>query len=147
MAGVHSPEMFNEQQLAEANALCRGTLMETLGIVFVAAGGDEVAATMPVGSRTHQPLGLLHGGATVALAESLGSASSYLLIDRDKQAVVGIEVNANHIKGVRSGLVKATGRLVHRGRATHVWDIRVENEQRELVAVCRLTNLLIDRKP
>jgi len=91
-------------------------------------------------------LGLLHGGATVALAESLGSASSYLLIDTEKQAVVGIEVNANHIRSVRSGIVKATGRLLHKGRATHVWDIRVTNEQDELVALCRLTNMVIDRR-
>ena len=76
----------------------------------------------------------------------MGSASSYLLIDAAKQAVVGIEVNANHIKSVRSGTVRATGRLVHKGRATHVWDIRVINEQDELVAVCRITNMVIDRR-
>jgi len=138
--------MFTAEELARANAMCRGTLMETLGIVFVPSAADEVAATMPVGPRTHQPMGLLHGGATVALAESLGSASSYLLIDAAKQAVVGIEVNANHIKSVRSGTVRATGRLVHKGRATHVWDIRVINEQDELVAVCRITNMVIDRR-
>jgi 1,4-dihydroxy-2-naphthoyl-CoA hydrolase len=82
----------------------------------------------------------------VALAESLGSASSYLLIDGERQAVVGIEVNANHIKSVRTGTVKATGRLVHKGRATHVWDIRVTNEDSELVALCRITNMVIDRR-
>ena len=138
--------MFTPEQLAQANAMCAGTLMETLGIRFIAASADEVAATMPVGPATHQPMGLLHGGATVALAESLGSASSYLLIDKEKQAVVGIEVNANHIKSVRTGLVKATGRLMHKGRATHVWDIRVTNEQNELVALCRITNMVIDRR-
>ncbi len=138
--------MFTPEQLAQANAMFKGTLMETLGIELVGAAADEVAATMPVEPRTHQPMGLLHGGATVALAESLGSASSYLLVDREKQAVVGIEVNANHIKSVRSGTVKATGRLVHRGRATHIWDIRVTNEQNELVALCRLTNMVIDRR-
>ncbi len=138
--------MFTPDQLTLANTLRTGTLMETLDIVFVPADANEVAATMPVGPRTHQPMGLLHGGATVALAESLGSASSYLLVDRERQAVVGIEVNANHIKAVRSGMVKAVGRLVHRGRATHVWDIRVANEAGELVAVCRVTNMIIDRK-
>lgn len=120
--------------------------METLGIVFIASSAEEVAATMPVGPITHQPMGLLHGGATVALAESLGSASSYLLVDTERQSVVGIEVNASHIKSVRSGIVKATGRLIHKGRATHVWDIRVTNEQSELVAVCRITNMVIDRR-
>jgi 1,4-dihydroxy-2-naphthoyl-CoA hydrolase len=138
--------MFTPEQLAQANAMCAGTLMETLGIVFIASAADEVAATMPVGPATHQPMGLLHGGATVALAESLGSASSYMLIDREKQAVVGIEVNANHIRSVRTGTVKATGRLAHKGRATHVWDIRITNEQDELVALCRITNMVIDRR-
>ncbi|MBP7513412.1 MAG: hotdog fold thioesterase [Flavobacteriales bacterium] len=138
--------MLTPDQLIQANALRPGTLMEALDIVFVPAGADEVAATMPVGPRTHQPMGLLHGGATVALAESLGSASSYLLVDHERQAVVGIEVNANHIKSVRNGVVKAIGRLVHRGRATHVWDIRVVNESGDLVAVCRITNMIIDRK-
>lgn len=137
--------MFTPEQLAQANALCSGTLMETLGIVFIASTPEEVAATMPVGPRTHQPMGLLHGGATVALAESLGSASSYLLIDRERQSVVGIEVNANHLRSVRSGTVKATGKLVHKGRATHVWDIRVTDEENSLVAICRLTNLIIER--
>lgn len=101
---------------------------------------------MPVEARTHQPMGLLHGGASVALAESLGSASSYLLIDGERQAVVGIEVNANHIKSVRSGMVTATGRLMHKGRATHVWDIRINNEAGDLVALCRITNMIIERK-
>ena len=138
--------MFTPEQLAQANAMCAGTMMETLGIVFIASAPDEVAATMPVGPPVHQPMGLLHGGATVALAESLGSTSSYLLIDGQSQGVVGIEVNANHIRSVRTGMVKATGRLVHKGRATHVWDIRVTNEDSELVAVCRITNMVIDRR-
>ncbi len=138
--------MFTQEELAQANAMFKGTLMETLGIELVTSAADEVAATMPVGPRTHQPMGLLHGGATVALAESLGSVGSYLLIDREKQGVVGIEVNANHIKSVRTGTVKATGRLVHKGRATHIWDIRITNEQNELVALCRLTNMVIDRR-
>lgn len=139
--------MFTPEELKLANTMTKGTLMEALGIVFVGSGPGEVAATMPVDHRTHQPMGLLHGGATAALAESLGSCASFLLIDRERQAVVGVELNANHIKAARSGSVKATGRLLHQGRATHVWDIRVENEQGGLVAVCRLTNMVIDRKP
>ncbi len=138
--------MFTPEQLNRVNAMCKGTLMEALGIEFVAGTAGEVAATMPVDPRTRQPMGLLHGGATVALAESLGSVSSYLLIDGERQAVVGIEVNANHIKAVRSGTVRATGKLAHKGRATHVWDIRVTNEPGELVALCRVTNMVIDRK-
>jgi len=140
--------MFTPEQLDRANAFCKGTLMETLGIVFVPADGpDEVAATMPVGPHNHQPMGLLHGGATAALAESLGSTSSYMLLEGSRRAVVGIEVSANHLKAVRSGIVKAVGKLVHRGRSIHVWDIHVTNERGELTAVCRLTNMVIDREP
>ena len=135
------------EEIALGNSYFKGTLMEALGIVLVPSALGTVAATMPVEARTRQPMGSLHGGATVALAESLGSVSSYLLIDRDTQAVVGIEVNANHLKVVRSGTVTATGTIVHRGRATHVWDIRVTNEMEELVALCRITNMIIDRKP
>jgi 1,4-dihydroxy-2-naphthoyl-CoA hydrolase len=91
-------------------------------------------------------MGLLHGGATAALAESLGSMASALLIDLTTQGVVGIEVNANHLKGVRSGTVTATGNLIHHGHTTHVWNIEVHNDAGELCAVCRLTNLVIPRR-
>lgn len=138
--------MMNDEHLAQVNALCAGTLLETLGIQFISASEGTIAATMPVDARTIQPMGLLHGGATAALAESLGSVGSYMLVDREKQAVVGIEVNANHLKSTRSGSVTATGRLVHRGRTTHVWDIRVTNDAGELLALCRLTNLIIEKR-
>lgn len=138
--------MFSEEQIAQANAISAGCMIGALGIRFVASEPGTFSATMPVEPRTHQPLGLLHGGATAALAESLGSTGSYMLIDRERHAVVGIEVNANHLRGVRSGLVKAIGRLAHKGRTTHVWDIRVEDEQGALVALCRLTNLVIERR-
>lgn len=136
--------MFTAEQLARTNALCKGTLMEALGIEFVPSGAEEIRARMPVEPRTHQPMGLLHGGATVALAESVGSVGSFLLIDQAHRSVVGIEVNANHLKAVRNGSVTAVGRLMHKGRTTHVWDIRVTNEAGELVALCRITNLIID---
>ena len=139
--------MFTEEMIARANAMCPGTLMETLGITYVASAPGTFAATMPVAPRTHQPMGLLHGGATAALAESLGSAGSALLIDLATQGVVGIEVNANHIKGLRSGSVTATGTLAHQGRSTHVWDIRVTDESGALVALCRITNLIITKRP
>jgi len=106
----------------------------------------RMCATMPVDARTHQPMGLLHGGATAALAESLGSLASFLLVEDRKQAVVGLEINANHLKAVRNGTVTATGELVHNGRTTHVWDIKVRNESGELCAVCRLTNLVIEQR-
>lgn len=132
--------------MALANAFSAGTMMETLGIRYISSPEGTIAATMPVDARTIQPMGLLHGGATVALAESLGSVGSYLLVDRERQGVVGLEVNANHLKSARTGVVTATGRLVHHGRTTHVWDIRVTNEAGELVALCRLTNLIIEKR-
>lgn len=137
--------MFTTEELREANALFKGTMMENLGIVLEPSGPDTVVATMPVGPKVLQPLGLLHGGATVALAESLGSVGSYMLVDRGKFAIVGIEVNANHLRVVRSGAVKATGTLAHKGRTTHVWDIRVTDDQERLIAICRITNLIIER--
>jgi 1,4-dihydroxy-2-naphthoyl-CoA hydrolase len=137
--------MFSPQQIEVANTISKGSLQEHLGIRFVPSAPGTFAATMPVDARTHQPMGMLHGGATAALAETLGSTGSYMLIDMQTQAVVGIEVNANHLKGVRSGSVTATGTMVHKGRTTHVWDIRVTDEEGALVAVCRLTNLIIAR--
>ena len=137
--------MFSEEQIAFANALRKGTLVEGLGITFVLSAPGTFAATMPVDQRTLQPMGLLHGGATAALAETLGSMGSAMLIDRERFAVVGVEVSANHLKSVRSGVVTATGTLLHQGRTMHVWDIRVHNEAAALTAVCRLTNLVINK--
>ncbi|MEO8068107.1 MAG: PaaI family thioesterase [Flavobacteriales bacterium] len=142
---TYPTRMFTPQQIEGANAMSSGTLLENLGIRFVPSAPGTFAATMPVEGRTHQPMGLLHGGATAALAESLGSTGSYMLIDMRTQAVVGIEVNANHLKGVKTGNVTATGTLVHKGRTTHVWDIRVTDDRDSLVAVCRITNLIIAR--
>jgi 1,4-dihydroxy-2-naphthoyl-CoA hydrolase len=136
--------MFTVEMAAAANAMAKGTLMETLGIAFCVKD-EQFCATMPVRTTNLQPAGLLHGGATAALAESLGSAGSALLIDLQRESIVGIEVNANHLRGVRSGNVIAVGELVHRGRRTHVWNIRVMDEAGEAVAVCRLTNLVIQR--
>ena len=138
--------MFNEEQLAFANALRKDTMVERIGITYIPSPPGTFAATMPVDARTFQPLGLLHGGATAALAETLGSMGSAMLVDLERFAVVGIELNANHLKSVRSGIVTATGTILHKGRTTHVWDIRVNNEQGELVAVCRLTNVVITKK-
>ena len=139
--------MFDEEQLAWANSVQKNTMVEGLGIVFIPSAPGTLAATMPVDHRTLQPMGLMHGGATAALAETLGSMGSAMLVDRDKYGVVGIELNANHLKSVRSGTVTATGIILHKGRTTHVWDIRVNNDAGELVAVCRLTNVVITKKP
>lgn len=137
--------MFNEEELAQANAWRKNTMVEGLGITFVPSAPGTFAATMPVDHRTKQAAGLLHGGATAALAETLGSMGSALLIDLGKHAVVGIEVSANHLKGIKSGVVTATGTVLHKGRTMHVWDIRVHNEKGVLIAVCRLTNLVINK--
>ena len=125
---------------------CRGTLVEHLGIRFTAVGEDFLEATMPVESRTHQPLGLLHGGASVALAETLGSVAATLCIDSDAQFCVGLEINANHLKAARSGLVTGTTRPIHIGRKTQVWEIKIANEQKELVCVSRITMAVLDKQ-
>jgi len=137
---------FEPAHAERANAMRADTLIAHLDIRFHVDDEGRLCATMPVDARTHQPMGLLHGGATAALAESLGSMGSSLLIDLSGQGVVGVEVNANHLKGVQNGTVTATGHMVHQGRSTHVWDIRMHNGAGELCAVCRLTNLIITRK-
>lgn len=137
---------FTQAQADQANQWRKDTLVAHLGITYHVDDQGRFCATMPVDPRTHQPMGLLHGGATAALAESLGSMASALVIDLNTQAVVGIEVSANHLRGVRMGSVTAVGELVHHGRSTHVWDIRVYDEALRPVAVCRLTNLVIERR-
>jgi 1,4-dihydroxy-2-naphthoyl-CoA hydrolase len=134
-----TPESLNE--------FSKGTLGEHLGIRFTVIGEDYLEATMPVESRTHQPMGLLHGGASVALAETLGSVAATLCVDPSRQYCVGLEINANHLKGVRSGFVKGTTRPIHIGKKTHVWEIRIVNEQNEMVCVSRITMAVLDKKP
>ena len=128
------------------NDFSKGTLGEHLGMRFTAVGEDFLEATMPVESRTHQPMGLLHGGASVALAETLGSGAATLCVDAEKQFCVGLEINANHLKGVRSGLVKGTTRPIHIGKKTQVWEIKIVNEQNEMVCVSRITIAVLDKQ-
>ena len=125
--------------LDELNRLSRGTLIEHLGIVFTAAGDDWLQATMPVDERTRQPYGLLHGGASVVLAETLGSSAGNLCEDTASQVCVGLEINANHLRAARSGVVTGTARALHVGRTTQVWEIRIDNEAGKPVCVSRLT--------
>ena len=125
--------------IEELNRLSQGTLIEHLGIVFTAAGEDWLQATMPVDERTRQPYGLLHGGASVVLAETLGSSAGNLCVDTATQVCVGLEINANHLRATRTGTVTRTARAVHVGRTTQVWDIRIENEAGKPVCVSRLT--------
>ena len=125
--------------LEALNALSRGTAMEPLGIVFTELGADCLRGTMPVDERTRQPYGLLHGGASVVLAETLGSSAGNLCVDTATQVCVGLEINANHLRATRTGTVTGTARAVHVGRTTQVWDIRIENEAGKPVCVSRLT--------
>ena len=129
--------------LARINAWSRGTMMETLDIRFTDIGDDWLRGTMPVDHRTQQPFGLLHGGASVVLAETLGSSAALLTLDTDKELAVGLDINANHIRGVRGGIVTGTAKAVHLGRTTQVWEIRIEEDTGKLVCVSRLTMAVI----
>ncbi|HEY5692341.1 MAG TPA: hotdog fold thioesterase [Cyclobacteriaceae bacterium] len=122
------------------------SMVSHLGIEFTQVGDDYICATMPVDQRTHQPLGLLHGGASVALAETLGSIAATFSVDRNTQYCVGLEINANHIKSIKEGKVLGTVRPIHIGKKTHVWDIRITNEQNELISVSRITMAVIDKR-
>lgn len=131
--------------LEALNARSAGTLMHALGIVFTELGEGYLRATMPVDARTHQPYGLLHGGASVALAETLGSSAGMLVAGGD--AVVGLEINANHLRAVRDGAVTGTARPLHVGRSTQVWEIRVEDADGRLVCISRITLAVLPRPP
>ena len=125
--------------LAYLNAMRKNSMCEVLDITFDAFDDNSITASMVVDHRTHQPFGLLHGGASVVLAETLGSMASYMCIDQKQFYCVGLEVNANHLRGVRSGRVSAVARPVHRGRTTHVWDIRLTDDSGKLTCISRLT--------
>ncbi len=128
------------------NSMCKNTLMETLQIKYVDLGDDYIVATMPVNSRVYQPDGILNGGATLALAESVGSPTSLLAIDKDKFVVRGIQMSANHVGSVKSGNITATSKFIHKGRTTHIIEIRVEDDHGKLVSLCKLTNIILPKK-
>lgn len=127
------------------NAGSQQSLVSHLGIEFVEVGPDFLRAKMPVDERTIQPFGLLHGGASVALAETVGSVASSLQIDLNEQICVGMEINANHVRGVRSGYVYGTARPIHLGRKTHIWEIKITDDAENLVSVSRLTMMILDK--
>jgi 1,4-dihydroxy-2-naphthoyl-CoA hydrolase len=126
--------------------MMENSLIQTLGIEFQQIEKGKVVATMPVDDRTRQPFGLLHGGASVALAESVASIGAYELVNKEKEVVVGLEINANHIKGKRDGIVTATGTVLHQGRTTMVWDIKITDEQEQLISVSRCTIAVIEKR-
>ncbi len=125
--------------------LAKGTLIEWLGIEFQQLDPEELIATMPVDHRTHQPAGLLHGGASVALAETVASIGSWLAIDLEKQMAVGLEINANHVRSVTSGFVKATAKPLHLGRSTHLWEVKITDEKDRLVCISRCTVAVLNK--
>ena len=137
---------FSEPSIERINAMGKGTLVEHLGIEITAVGEDFLRATMPVDQRTVQPLGLLHGGASVALAETLGSIAALLCVNQAEKVCVGLEINANHVRSARSGAVTGTVRPVHIGGTTQVWQTEIVDEQERLVCVSRMTLAVLDRK-
>jgi 1,4-dihydroxy-2-naphthoyl-CoA hydrolase len=139
--------VFNPDITLESlNKMSPNTMTEHLGILFTKIGDDFIEATMPVDHRTHQPLGLLHGGASVVLAETLGSIAATCCVDMSKQYCVGLEINANHIKSIREGFVTGRTTPVHIGKRTQVWEIKITNSANELICVSRITMAVIDRK-
>lgn len=137
---------FDRKAILEiCNKFSKNTLMETLQIQYVDAGVDFLTAKMPVNPSVHQPMGILHGGASVALAESVGSAASHVFIDTEKFIVKGLEISANHLKSKRDGEVYATARIIHKGRTTHLWEIKIVDEAGALVSLCKLTNIVLPK--
>lgn len=128
------------------NQLGKNTMTDFLDIRFTQIGDDFLEATMPVTDKTKQPLGLLHGGANVVLAETLGSVAATLTVDSSRQHCVGLEINANHLKSVRDGLVRGVTKPIHLGKKTQVWEIKIFNGQDELTCISRITMAIIDRK-
>lgn len=137
--------MDRDKILEFCNTFSKNTLMETLNIEYIDAGTDFLTAKMPVNSSVHQPMGLLHGGASVALAESVGSAASHFFIDAKTQEVRGIEISANHLKSIKEGVVFGTARIIHQGKSIHLWEIKITDEAGNLISLCKLTNMILDK--
>lgn len=132
-----------EEILVRCNQMCKNTLMETLEIEFIDFTKNSITAKMPVNSRVHQPDGVLHGGASVALAESVGSAAAYIFLGSEKVQVRGIEIAANHVRSVRDGEVFAKAEVIHKGRTTQLWQIRITDQQNQLISLIKLTTLTL----
>ncbi len=137
---------FTKVTLDDLNKLSKNTMVEHLGIEYTKIGDDYITAIMPVDHRTRQPDGLLHGGASVALAETLGSVAANLCIDRTKKMCVGLEINANHVRSLRKGSVAGIAKPIHIGNSTQIWDIRITDEKKHLISVIRLTMAVLARK-
>lgn len=139
-------QLSKEDVLAKANTICKNTLMETLNIEMIDYGDNFLTARMPVTPRVHQPDGVLHGGATAALAESVGSFASHIFMDIDKVFVRGLEITANHLKSISEGYVYAKATFLHKGRTTQLLDIRVTDDHDNLISICRLSTISLPKK-
>lgn len=132
---------------AEAlNEFCAQSMIGLLGITFTDVQPDSIRATMPVNSKTCQPNGWLHGGASLALAESMAGAGSYLLVDREQFNVLGLQVSGNHVSSINKGILQANAQLIHKGKTTHVWDVKITDENHKLISTVRVTNIITDKK-
>lgn len=139
-------KLDKKEVLARLAASCKDTLMETLEIEYIDFGEDFLVAKMPVNSRVHQPDGVLHGGAMVALAESVGSAASFMFLDAENMYIRGIEISANHVKSKKEGIVYAKATFIHKGRTTQVWNIDVVDEEDQLISKVKLTTLALAKR-
>ncbi len=138
--------MEKHEILAKCNEMSKNTLMDTLNIEFTDIGDDYVIAKMPVTSKVHQPDGVLHGGATVALAESVGSVASHIFMDSSEFFIRGIEISANHLKSISEGDVYAKASFLHKGRTTQLWNIRITDVEDNLISVVKLTTIALPKK-
>jgi 1,4-dihydroxy-2-naphthoyl-CoA hydrolase len=139
-------KLNKEAVIEKANSVCKGTLMETLNIEVIDYGSDFLTARMPVNSRVYQPDGVLHGGATAALAESVGSFAAHIFVDTDEYFVRGIEITANHLKSVTEGYIYAKATFLHKGRTTQLLDIKITDDHDNLISVCRLSTISLPKK-
>ena len=138
--------MTNTEKLAQLNQWNKNTLMETLGIVFTELGDDYLVGTMPVNPRVHQPLGMLHGGASIAFAESLGSCLSNILVAQEGKAAVGTSINSNHLKSKTEGVITSTAKIIRKGQTLHFLEIEIRDENGSLICHCTMSNMVINRK-
>lgn len=137
---------FKQPTVEDAGGLRMGTLLEALDIQITEVGSDYIRGTMPVDERTVQPYGILHGGASVALAESLGSIAAHLVVDSERYYSVGMEINANHIRPATKGRVTGTAKPIHLGRSSHVWSIEITNEEGKLICISRITMAIVAKE-
>ncbi len=133
-------------ELKALNEFCAQSMIGFLGITFTKVSSNCICATMPVNSKTSQPNGFLHGGASLALAESLAGAGSYLMVDRDQYNVFGLQISGNHVSSITKGNLQAEAQIIHKGKTTHVWDVKITDENHKLISVVRVTNIVAEKK-